>query len=90
MNIVKIVDKVHKEDKLVENWTRGRWILIDSVKSWNYFGNDGHKIRGIGCIDSDKSYPVIWLVHIVKNLIGIIRVKWGEIWITIKIGKIVL
>ena len=24
MNIVKIVDKVDKEDKLVENWTQGR------------------------------------------------------------------
>ena len=24
MNIVKILDKVDKEDKLVENWTRGR------------------------------------------------------------------
>jgi len=24
MNIMKIVDKVDKEDKLVENWTRGR------------------------------------------------------------------
>jgi len=24
MNIVKIVDKVNKEDKLIENWTQGR------------------------------------------------------------------
>ena len=49
MEIVKIVDKV------VANLIRGRWIPIDSVKSWNYFRNYGHKIGGMGCIDSDKS-----------------------------------
>jgi len=32
----------------------------------------------------------IWLVYIVKNLVGIIRVKWGEIWFTIKIKKIII
>ena len=51
MNIVKIVDKV------VENLTQGRWIPIDSVKNWNYFKNYGHKIGGMGCIDSDKTNP---------------------------------
>ena len=49
MKIAKIVDKV------VENLARGRWILIDSVKSWNYFENYGHKIGGMGYIDSDKT-----------------------------------
>ena len=29
-----------------------------TVKSWNYFGNYGHKNGGIGCIDSDKFNPV--------------------------------
>ena len=53
----KYCDKVDKEDKLVENWTRGRWIPIDSVKSWNYFGNYGHKIGDMGYIDSDKTNP---------------------------------
>ena len=43
----------------------------------------------MGYIDSDKSNPV-YLVHIVKKLVGIIPVKWGEIWITIKIGKIIV
>ena len=57
MNIVKIVDKMDKEDKLVENWTHGRWIHIDSVKSWNYFENYVHKIGGMGCIDLDKTNP---------------------------------
>ena len=52
MNLENIVDKVNKEDKLVENLARGRWIPIDSVKSWNYFG---HKIGGMGYIDSDKT-----------------------------------
>ena len=56
MNIMKIVDKVDKEDKLVENWTRGRWIPIDSV-SWNYFENYDHKIGSMGYIDSDKTNP---------------------------------
>ena len=41
MNLRNIVDKVDKEDKLVENWTQGRGIPIDSVKSSNYFGNQG-------------------------------------------------
>ena len=57
MNLENIVDKVDKEDKLVENWTRGRWIPIDSVKSWNYSGNYGHKSEGLGYIDSDKTNP---------------------------------
>ena len=91
MNIVKIVDKVDKEDKLVENWTQGRWIPIDSVKSWNYFENYGHKIGGMGCIDSEISPTrCIWLVHIVKYRVGIILVKWGVTWISIKIENIVV
>ena len=57
MNIVKIVDKVDKEDKLVENWTWGRWIPIDPMKSWNYFENYGYKIGSMGYIDSDKTNP---------------------------------
>ena len=57
MNLENIVDKVDKEDKLVENWIRGRWIPIDSVKSWNYSKNYGHKIGGMGYIDSDKINP---------------------------------
>ena len=57
INIVKIVDKVDKEDKLVKNWTRGRWILVDSVKGWNYIGNYGHKMGGMGYIHSDKTIP---------------------------------
>ena len=55
MNIVKIVDKE------VENLTRGRWIPIDSMKNWNYFRNYGHKIVGMGCINSDKS-NLVYLV----------------------------
>ena len=58
MNIIKIVDKVDKEDKLVENWTR---VPIDSVKNWNYFGNYGHKIGGMSYINSDKS-NLVYLV----------------------------
>ena len=58
MNLENIVDKVDKEDKLVENWTPGRWIPIDSIKSWNYSGNYGYKIVGMGYIDSDKTNPV--------------------------------
>ena len=57
MNHGNIMDKVDREDKLVENWTRERWILIDSVKSWNYSGNYGYKIGGMGYIDSDKTNP---------------------------------
>ena len=53
-NLENIVDKVD-EDKLVEKWTRGRWIPIDSVKSWNYFKNYGHKIGGMSYINSDKT-----------------------------------
>ena len=55
MNIVKIVKIMDKE---FEKLTRGRWIPIDSVKSWNYFENYSHKIVGMGCIDSDKANPV--------------------------------
>ena len=47
---MKIVDPA-------ENWTRGREISIDSVKSWNYFRNYGHKIGDIGYIDSYKTNP---------------------------------
>ena len=57
MKLENIMDKVNKEDKLIENWTRGRWNPIDSVKSWNYFENYGHKIGGMGYIDSDKTKP---------------------------------
>ena len=57
MNLGNIVDKVDKEDKLVENWTRGRWIPTDSMKSWNYSENYGYKIGGMGYIDSDKTNP---------------------------------
>ena len=53
MNLGNIVDKVDKEGKLVENWTQGRWIPTDSVKSENY----GYKIGGMGYIDSDKTNP---------------------------------
>jgi len=52
MYIMKIVDKK------VENLTQGRWIPIESVKSWNYFRNYGHKIGRMSCIDSDKSNSV--------------------------------
>ena len=54
MKIVKIVKTM---DKVVEKLTRGRWISIDSVKSWNYFRNYGHKIGGIGYIDLNKINP---------------------------------
>ena len=33
MNLGNIVDKVDKEDKLVENWTRGKRNPMNSVKS---------------------------------------------------------
>ena len=49
--IVKIMDKV------IENLTWGRWISIDSVKSWNYFWNVGHQISGMGYIESNTSNP---------------------------------
>ena len=92
MNIVKNVDKVDKEDKLVENWTRRRWISIDSVKSWNYFRNYGHKIGSIGCIDSDKSNPVYLVGSYLKNQVEIIQIKWGqcEVWIHIRIERIIV
>ena len=34
----------------------------------------------------------IWLVHIIKNWVEIIRIKWGrcEIWIHIRIERIVI
>ena len=54
MNVIEVVKIV---DKIVENLTRGMWIPIDSVKSWNYFANYGHKIGGMGYIDSDKTDP---------------------------------
>ena len=57
MILENIVDKGDEEDKLVENWTQGRWIHIDSMKSWNYFENYGHKIGGMGYIDSEKTNP---------------------------------
>ena len=57
MDLGNIVDKVDKEEKLVENWTQRRWIPIDSVKSWNYFENYGHKIGGMDYINSDKTNP---------------------------------
>ena len=57
LNLENIVDKMDKEDKLVENWTRGRWIPIDSVKSWSRYENYGYKIGDMGCIDSDKTNP---------------------------------
>ena len=57
MNLENIVDKVDKEDILVENWAQGRWIPNDSVKSWNYFEDYGHKIGGMGYIDFDKTNP---------------------------------
>ena len=60
------------------------------MKSWNYFRNYGHKIGSMGYIDSDKSNPVYLIDSFVKILVGIIQVKWGEIWITIKIEKIVV
>ena len=52
-----IVDKVDKEDKLVENWTRGRRIPMDSVMSWNYCENYGHKMGDMGYTHSDKTTP---------------------------------
>ena len=55
---MEIVDIEKIMDKVVENLTQGRWIPIDFVKSENYFGNDGYKTGGMGCIDSDKSNPV--------------------------------
>ena len=55
MNLENIVNKVDKEDKLVKNWTQGRWIPIDFVKSRNYSENYGYKIGGMGYIDSDKT-----------------------------------
>ena len=55
MEIVKIVKIVEIVDKEVENLTRGRWIFIDSMKSWNYFENCGHRIGNLGYIESDKS-----------------------------------
>jgi len=90
MNIVQIVKIV---DKVVENLTRERWIPIDYVKSWNYFENYGHKTGGMGCIDLDKSNPVYLVGSYCKNRVRIIRIKWGrwcEIWIHIRIEKIVI
>ena len=72
MNIVRIVEIVDKE---VENLTRGRWIPIDSVKSWNYFGHYGYKIGGMGHIESDKSNPTYLIGLCYKNWDGVIRVK---------------
>ena len=57
MNIVDKMNMVDTGDKEVENLTRGRWIPIDSMKSWNYFGNYGYKIGGMGYIDSNKTNP---------------------------------
>ena len=46
----------------------------------------------MGCIDSDKANPGIWLVHIVKRWVGIIRIIWSwcEIWIHVRIERIVI
>ena len=56
------MDKVDKEDKSVENWTRESWIPIDFVKSWNYFENYGHKIRGmVILIQKNQSGTLGWL-----------------------------
>jgi len=47
-NVRRIVDKV------VENLTQGRWIPIDSMKSWDYFDKFGHKSGDMGYIESDE------------------------------------
>ena len=60
------------------------------MKSWDYFRNYGHKIGAWVVLIRISLIRCIWLVHIVKNLVGIIRVKWGAIWITIKIEKIIV
>jgi len=75
MNIVKIMKIVNK---MVENLTRGRCIPIDFVKCGNYFENYGHKIGGMGCIDSDKSNLVYLVGSYYKNRVGIIRIKWDR------------
>ena len=79
-------------DKVVENLTQGRWILMNFVKSGNYF-----EIIAIGLgtwIILSRIIPTrhIWLVHVVHSRVGVIRVKWGqgEIWIHIRIEKIIV
>ena len=57
MNLGNIVDKVDTEDKLVENWTRGKRNPINSVKSRKWYENYGHKMGGMGYIHSDKTIP---------------------------------
>ena len=74
VKIVKIVDKVAK------NFTRGRWIPIDSVKSWNYFGNYSHKIVGMGCIDSNKSNPVYLVGSYCKKPGWNYLKQMGSVW----------
>ena len=51
MNILEIVDKV------VEIFSRGRWLPMDSMDCENYFETYVHKIEGIGHIASDKPNP---------------------------------
>ena len=55
VNLENIMDKVDK--KVGWKLDSGEVNPIDSVRSWNYFGNYGHKIGGMGYIDSDKINP---------------------------------
>jgi len=48
VNIVKIMNK------MVENWTQGRWIPMNHVKSGNYFENYSHRIGDMGHIELDN------------------------------------
>ena len=59
MSLENIMDKVDKEDKLVQDWTRGKRNPMDTVKSWNCFENYGHKMGGMGYIHSDKTIPAL-------------------------------
>jgi len=50
-NLEKIMKKVF------ENLTWGRRIPSDSMKSWDGFNNFGHKLRGGGYIEPNKTNP---------------------------------
>ena len=91
MILENIVDKVDKEDKLVENWTRRRWIPIDSVKSWNYFGIMVIRLGAWVILIRIRPIRHTRLVKVMICQIGNIRKRgWCVIWIIIKIEKIIV
>ena len=92
MYLENVVDWVEKEDKVVGNYARGKWIPMTRwrveiimeiivIRMWVWVVLI--RIRPTRCM---------WLVHIVKRRVGIIRIEWSlcEIWIHVRIERIII